>query len=206
MKKRIYSLMLGLAIICLTVEVEAQDRVEKFLSRLEAFNAKTTSIVSDFDQEQEFSFLDETMEASGQFYFMKPGVMKWDQKSPEAYAFVIKSDEAYKMEGGKKKNIPLNSPQIAGFKRFLLTTMDGSILQSGDFDVNIGFANGVVEVDLLPTKKTMKRMFEKVSLKFDEESLLLKELVFFETETDFRRIQFSNHQLNTLTDATVFTE
>lgn len=181
------------------LSLQAQDqRTDQFLNRLQEFGAKTESIASDFDQEQEFAFLDETMTAKGRFYFMKPGIMKWEQNEPEAYAFVIKSEEAYKIENGQKKKIPLNSPQIVGFKKFLLTTMDGSILESDEFSSEISFTGQQVSIEMIPEKKAAQRMFEKVVLKFDEQSLLLQELIFFETETDFRRIRFSNHQLNQL--------
>lgn len=197
--RRIKLQLAFILIFAVVLVLQAQDqRTDEFLDRLQAFGAKTESIVSDFDQEQEFDFLDETMKASGRFYFMKPGIMKWEQNEPEAYAFVIKSEEAYKIQDGQKKKIPLNSPQIVGFKSFLLKTMDGSILESDEFSSEVSFGDRQVIITLNPEKKAVQRMFERVVLKFDEQSLLLQELIFFETETDFRHIRFSNHQLNQL--------
>ncbi|RJE72874.1 MULTISPECIES: outer membrane lipoprotein carrier protein LolA [Reichenbachiella] len=184
----------------------AQDAaVEDFLKRLEAFNEKTTSIVSDFEQVQEFSFLEEKMNSSGKFYFMKPGIMKWDQIKPEPYFFVIKEDEAYKSDGNGIKKIPVNSPQIIGFKKFLMQTMDGSILKSDDFTHEITLTDLSAKITLVPQQRALKRMFSQVRLVFDKKTLLLTELTFYESAEDFRSVYFSQHELNTLTDAAQFT-
>ncbi|PIB36171.1 hypothetical protein BFP72_12575 [Reichenbachiella sp. 5M10] len=200
-----YRLMIVWACLWSTAVVGQEESVEQFLQRLEEFNAETTSIVSSFDQVQVLSFLDEEMKASGSFYFMKPSAMKWEQVVPEAYSFVITEDEAYKSDVHGTKKIPSNSPQIIGFKKFLLETMDGSILKSDDFENEIELVDGDAKITLLPKQKAMKRMFREVRLVFDVQSLLLKELVFQETPEDYRSIYFSNHKLNTLTDRTQFT-
>ncbi|UXP30773.1 outer membrane lipoprotein carrier protein LolA [Reichenbachiella agarivorans] len=194
-------------VLLLSAQLIAQrtDEVD-FLKRLEEVNKTTQSIVSDFRQVQEFSFLDEKMESTGKFYFMKPGVMKWDQTEPEKYSFVIKSDEAYKTDSHGTKKIPLNSPQIIGFRKFILETMDGSILTSPDYDSEVVLNAKTATINLIPKQKTVRKMFGKVVLVFDQQSLMLRELSLYETEDDYRTMYFSNHKLNTLTDQAQFTK
>lgn len=186
-------------------ETTAQNiSVNDFVSRIQEINGAVTSIESDFNQLQEFSFLDEVIASSGKFYFKKPNAMKWEQLSPEPYMFVLNEGEAYSFDGVKKQKMPANSPQLVGFRRFIMGTVDGSVFQGDDFETTVVENKDKLEVLMLPQNKALKRVFLKVEMVFDEETIDLLELKFFESEEDVRVISFTNHQKNTLTDYSIF--
>ncbi|MGL1886424.1 MAG: outer membrane lipoprotein carrier protein LolA [Reichenbachiella sp.] len=186
------------------IGVAQENELARFVSLLSTKNASLQSLESDFSQVQSFSFLDEVLKSSGKFYFKKPGSLKWDQTSPEAYAFVITPVAAYSFDGKQKKSMPANSPQLVGFKKFIMGTIDGSVFVGDDFKNEVTFINGTVKVVMLPQKKALKKIFERVEMEFDEQTLYLKELKFFESEEDIRTMTFTDQEINTLTNSTLF--
>jgi len=196
----------SLLFICfVSSNVFAQDiSINDFISRIEKINASVTSIESEFIQIQKFSFLDEVIESTGNFYFKKPNAMKWEQLSPEPYKFVLNDHEAYSFDGKDKKSMPANSPQLVGFKKFIMGTIDGSVFAGDDFETTIVENQEHIEVVMLPQKKAVKRIFLRVEMVFDKTTLDLDVLRFYESEEDTRIISFNNHQKNTLTDYSIF--
>lgn len=201
MKKLIYLLFMCLAVSSLS----AQDiPISDFIAQIQEANTSVLSIESDFVQIQRFSFLDEVIESTGNFYFKKPNAMKWEQETPEPYAFVLNDRNAYSYDGVEKKSMPANSPQLLGFRKFIMGTIDGSVFAGDDFETTIVQVSGQIKVEMLPKKKVLKRIFVKIEMTFDQSTLDLMILKFYESEEDTRLISFSNHQKNTLTDYSIF--
>ena len=198
-------LSLVLLICFVSSFLQAQDSIrEEFLKKIEVSTTTTQSISSDFEQIQELSILTEKQTSSGKFYFKNPGKMKWEQIEPSPYYFIFNEDAVIKFDGKVREQLPAGSPQVLGFKKFILGTVNGSIFKDNSFESSFSKEGNIVRVDMLPLKKMLKRRFDKVSFTFDFERMVLLELVFFENGGDKRTTRFFNHKIDVLEDDSLF--
>lgn len=202
-----WSCKIGIVLlIFISVEtVSGQESTEaEFINQIAKTKEQIRSITCQFEQTLALSVLLEEQKSSGNFFYRTPGQLKWEQQNPEIYTLVINGDESYKLEGEERKELAAGGMQVVGFKRFILGTMDGSIFNSDHFETNVMKQNGDWQVEMIPQKKSLSRRFEKISLTFDQQKMLLRQMVFSEAGGDTRAIQFLNHQINTLTDDSNF--
>jgi len=182
---------------------QAQDNIQKeFIDKI--ISKDVSSIYSDFEQIQELSVLSESQVSSGKFYFINPDKMKWEQIKPSPYHLTFNGNNVYKYDGGEKQKLPLGSPQVAGFRKFIMGTMDGSIFSDKNFTNTFTQNDDIVSIEMIPQKKMLKSRFDKITLSFDFEKMVLLELMFYEKGGDTRLIRFFNHKINTIKDTSIF--
>lgn len=202
--KSIYKILWLLAFFYVNTAVGQPTSDETFINEIIKTKESIRSIACQFEQTLVLSVLAEEQKSSGNFYYKNPGQLKWEQTKPSIYTLVINGDQSYKMEGTQRKELAAGGVQIVGFKRFILGTMDGSIFDSDHFESSFRKEEGSWQVEMIPQKKALSRRFEKINLTFDQESLLLREIVFLEPGGDTRTIRFLDHQINTLIDDSNF--
>jgi len=182
----------------------AQSTEQLFLKKLQESNSATQSIQSNFVQTQQLAIMEEPLISSGIFYYKKPGLMKWDQQLPSPYYFIINGETVTKFDGKKRKIMSANSPQFAYFKEFILGTISGDMFTSKKFATTYVQKEEVILIELRPLQKTMLKRIEKINMVFEFETSSLKELMITEVGGDKMEIVFSHHQINTITDNTIF--
>ncbi|SMD32175.1 Outer membrane lipoprotein-sorting protein [Reichenbachiella faecimaris] len=203
--KVIYKLVvLWLASLCIGESYGQDISQTEFINQIKNTKTEIESIASQFEQTLSLSVLASEQKSTGNFYYLNPGKLKWEQLDPSVYTLVINGDESYKIEGDKKKELAAGGIQVVGFKRFILGTMDGSIFNSDHFESSFRKENATWQVAMIPLKKALSRRFEKINLTFDQEKILLQQIVFLEPGGDTRTIRFFNHQINTLVDDSNF--
>ena len=163
---------------------------------MEASYSKMETLKSDFSQRKSLSFLEEDMLSSGQFYFVKPGMMKWDQNVPEAYYFIINKNEIIRFNGQKRQKIPAGSPQAMIFREFIIGTVDGSIFSDDRFKSTYLMMEKAYEIKLIPIDKNMAKKIEKITLRFNIDTLFLESMILSEKGGDESEISFFNQSLN----------
>jgi len=196
-------IMLALFLV-LTSEIRAQDIKDEFIARMKSYNSQVNSIASDFIQQRSLSIMEDVLVSSGEFFYKKPGLMKWDQQQPSEYYFILNGDKVIRFDGKKKKTIPANSPQVAHFKDFIIGAVNGSIFENKLYETEINKNGNRVMVILMPQQKAMSKRIEKIHLEFDYEKMILLNLILFEADGDKTTIHFSNQQINTITDLSIF--
>ncbi len=115
------------------VAASAQDVKEEFLQRMQITNAEVSSIHSHFVQKRTLSIMEDVLVSAGEFYYKKPGLMKWDQQQPTKYYFILNGTKVIRYDGQKRKIIPANSPQVSHFKDFIMGTVNGTMFESEQF-------------------------------------------------------------------------
>jgi len=184
--------------------VAQSSMMDEFIEQMKTVNAEVSSISSDFTQTQEMAIFANNEISKGRFYYMKDDRMKWEQKEPTSNYFVFNGDDAYLYDGKQKEKISAKNPRISTFKKFIMGTIDGSVFSDESFDNKISQQDHLIIIEMAPLKKALKKRFEKIILTFDSKKMILLELVFLESNNDKRTIHFYNHELNTLSDPTIF--
>ena len=180
------------------------DAKTEFLKRYSEVNLKTTSIQSEFIQEHHLEMMEEPIVSTGLFYYKKPNLMKWDQQEPSPYHLIVKGDEVVKFDGKKRKVLSAGNPQVAYFKNFIMGTVDGTLFESKQFESAFTKIDEHYKVLLTPTEKLLKKRIEKIELTFSENDLILQTLTIFELHGDKMILTFSNQEVNTISDNTLF--
>lgn len=205
-----FKIITGIVVLCLPIFLGMSPGVNNeikndFLQRMELANDTIQSLESDFIQERTLSIMEDALISKGKFYYKKPGLMKWDQVSPNPYYFILKGNKVLRFDGKKVKEIPANSPQVSHFKDFIMGTVDGSLFTSDLFESKFTREkNSNVKIVLTPLNKSMKNRISNLALVFDYDKMILLNLVIFEANGDQTKILFSNQKLNTITNNSVF--
>ncbi len=80
--------------------VEVPDRpmapeVKALVERMQAFYEKTSDFTASFHQDYTYKTSRRTQSSSGEVFFLKPAMMRWDYQKPSAKTFVLADEKAY---------------------------------------------------------------------------------------------------------------
>lgn len=199
-----YYLVTLLLFITLSAPVFAQNQGAAFATKLQEYYKSVKSITADFTQHKQSELFDEPLVSKGFFYYENPDRIRWEQQEPSATYFILNKDEVIQFDGESvKKSTGLNI-QMSIFRQFILSTVDGSILNDPSFDKSFQGKNGKMSITLLPMDKRMAKRLAKIELVFDEKTLLLDQLKMFENQDDFTEINFNNQKVNTAIPTSIF--
>ena len=200
--------LLILVLLVVHTSLEGQNMLDKedFLWKLKARGDSIQSIVSDFIQEREIALMEEVLRSAGKFYYKKPGLLKWDQNKPSRYYLIMREDKVIRFDGQKRKELPVNSPQVVYFKNFIMGTVDGSLFRSDQFTSHVESDDEEVKMMMVPVKGNLKKRFSRIILTFDRKTLMLKNIRIEEAGGDIMTIKFFNQQFNSLEDEHFFEE
>ena len=182
----------------------SSDVKKEFLTKYKAANEKMNSITSDFVQYRHLAIMNEPLKSTGKFYYKKADLMKWDQRSPSPYYFIVNGDKIIRFDGTRRKEMSVNNPQVSYFKNFIMGTVDGSLFESNQFNSEFTKTNELIKVVLVPIEKQMKKRIETIELLFNTNDLSLQGLTIFESGGDKMVIEFSNQEFNVINDNAVF--
>ena len=177
---------------------------EDFLSKLKKFNQENSSLTADFNQVKSISLMNSLLKSSGKFYYSKPEYLLWDQEEPSIYKFKLKGNKVELTQGNSTQVISSNNPQVVHFKNFILSTINGSIFDSDQFDSEFIRNGDQMEINLIPKNKMLKKRVSSLFLRFDYEQSLLQFLRINEVGGDYTEITFTNQKLNSITDTKIF--
>ena len=82
------------------------------MEQVNLFAGKTNSIVCEFRQEKEMSFMEETVVSGGKFYFQKEKLLRWEYTEPFRYAIVLNNSRIRIIDEGKNKDFDAGSNRM----------------------------------------------------------------------------------------------
>ncbi|WP_339864441.1 outer membrane lipoprotein carrier protein LolA [uncultured Algoriphagus sp.] len=181
-----------------------QDQDAVFAKKLQDHYKTVNSISADFMQRKQSLLFDEPLVSKGLFYYENPDKIRWEQLTPSANYFILNKEEVIQFDGKSvKKSAGLNM-QMSIFRQFIVSTVDGSILNDPSFEKSFQSKNGKMRISLVPLDKRMAKRLVKIELTFDEQTLLLDQLKMYESQEDFTEISFTNQKINTSIPESIF--
>ncbi len=176
------------------VEVSNKPDVEHKL--IEA-SSTTTSIVSDFKQEKQLEYLSTTIESSGKFWFKDGNKLRWEYTSPFNYLIVI-NNGVFTIKDEDKTNVfdTKSNKAFQELNEILISTVNGTLINSGKFDIEIYENNDAYLVKLAPKNIEMKEILKSIDLYFSKVDLAVFKVKMTETKEDYTIITFTNKELN----------
>lgn len=205
------SILLVLFVLAFMPESYSQEELAKmtdidaFKSNMQEAAARTYSITSDFVQHKHLDFLEESVLSRGVFYFEKDDKLRWEYQDPFYYLIVFRGDSI--MIRNDSKTSLYNAATNRMFKeinQIMVSMVNGSILESGDFAVSYFEKTGHYVLELIPHDSNMKEFLEKILIYINQDDYSADELFMMERSADYTHIRFTNKKLNEDIPANIF--
>ena len=151
----------------------------------------------DFEQLKHLSFLEEDVESRGVFFFQKENKLRWEYREPFFYLIIFNNDTVM-IRDENKTNVydAAAGKMFRQINEIMLSMVNGTILESDDFDFEYYEKPSSYKLELTPLDKNMQEFLSKIRLFINADDLSVDELYMIEKSGDFTRIRFINKRLN----------
>ena len=203
--KRLF-LSLVLFVVCL-VGTFAQGAADaKVIQHINAVASKMKTMQCDFVQTKYMKMLNDKMVSHGKMYYQQSDKLRWEYTSPYTYTFVLNGSKVLLSKG--KRNDVINVNQSKFFKeiaRIMMNSVIGKCLtDKKDFATTVSTTQSEWVATLVPQRKEMKQMFQKIVLHFNKSRKMVSVVELVEKKGDRTVIQLTNVKTNSPINAKVF--
>lgn len=204
MKKLLLSLVLML--VCASAAFAQSAADAKIIQQINAVASKMRTMQCDFVQTKHMKMLNDKMVSHGKMYYQQSDKLRWEYTSPYTYTFVLNGSKVLLSKG--KRNDVINVNQSKFFKeiaRIMMNSVVGKCLSDKkDFRTSIATTNSEWIATLVPQRKEMKQMFQKIVLHFNKSRKMVSTVELVEKKGDRTVIQLTNVKTNSSINAKVF--
>lgn len=204
MKKLLLSLVLML--VCASAAFAQSAADVKIIQQINAVASKMRTMQCDFVQTKHMKMLNDKMVSHGKMYYQQSDKLRWEYTSPYTYTFVLNGSKVLLSKG--KRNDVINVNQSKFFKeiaRIMMNSVVGKCLSDKkDFRTSIATTNSEWIATLVPQRKEMKQMFQRIVLHFNKSRKMVSTVELVEKKGDRTVIQLTNVKTNSSINAKVF--
>ncbi len=204
MKKLLLSLVSML--ICASAAFAQSAADAKVIQQINAVASKMRTMQCDFVQTKHMKMLNDKMVSHGKMYYQQSDKLRWEYTSPYTYTFVLNGSKVLLSKG--KRNDVINVNQSKFFKeiaRIMMNSVVGKCLSDKkDFRTSIATTNSEWIATLVPQRKEMKQMFQRIVLHFNKSRKMVSTVELVEKKGDRTVIQLTNVKTNSSINAKVF--
>jgi len=176
----------------------------KFKTELIKLSKETKSIITEFKQEKQLSFLKDPQLSEGMFYYEQKDKMRWEQNAPFNYTLLINGTTVRISENGKEKKIAGANKMMGRINALMIGMINGDIYNSNEFSIKYFTENDLYIVELTPKNKRLKSIFQTIELAFLKTTVRLKTLTFNDNSGDKTKMTFFNECFNQTIDKALF--
>lgn len=206
--KKILSILL-FSLLCSVASMAAgltPQKQQEVISRINKATSGLKSMNCTFIQIKYLSLLSDKMVSEGKMYYKQPNKLRWEYTSPYQYLFIFNGTKVYVGNKSRKDVIDTQSNKV--FKevaRIMMSTVTGTALSNtADFSIDVDNTNTSWKVTLVPKKKEMKKMFNKIELSFMKSNLMIDEINIYEKNNDRTNIKLKNISINGTVNESLF--
>lgn len=166
---------------------------EKLNSNLEKIN----SIKSDFIQQKQLEYLDETIVSKGQFWFKKENQLRWAYDEPFEYVIILINGKFIIKDESIVNVYDINSNQaFLEINNLIIGLVRGSMMDHAKFEIEAFENDTQYLVKLVPKDSNMSKVISNMEVYFDKKDLTVGKIIMHESASDFTVITFINTKLN----------
>jgi outer membrane lipoprotein-sorting protein len=166
---------------------------EKLNSNLENIN----SIQSDFIQQKELEYLDETIVSKGQFWFKKENQLRWAYHKPFEYAIILSKGKFIIQDESTVNVYDIDSNQaFREINNLIINMVKGSLMDYNKFEIEAFENSSQYLVKLVPIDTNMRKVISNMEVFLDKKDLTVGKIIMHESESDFTVLTFTNKKLN----------
>jgi outer membrane lipoprotein carrier protein len=193
-------------VLSTTVSLAQSTGDAKIKQQINAVASKMKTMQCDFVQTKYMKMLNDKMVSYGRMYYQQSDKLRWEYTSPYTYTFVLNGSKVL-LNKGKRSDV-INVNQSKFFKeiaRIMMNSVVGKCLtDEKDFKVSISTSSSEWVATLVPQRKDMKQMFQKIVLHFSRSQMMVSSVELIEKKGDRTVIQLKNVKTNSTINAKMF--
>lgn len=207
--KRLYVILFCMGLLTVTGEAAVtQQQTERTVKqKINQTASAVKTMQCDFVQTKHLKLLNDKLVSKGKMYYQKSDKLRWEYLSPYTYTFILNADKV--LLKNQKRNDVIDVKQNKIFKeiaRIIMNSVVGNCLTDDkSFKTSITATSTEWIATLLPQRKDMKGMFQKIILHFNKQKGQVAQVELIEKNGDKTLIELKNTKLNETIDAKMFT-
>ncbi|MBO7141447.1 MAG: outer membrane lipoprotein carrier protein LolA [Prevotella sp.] len=177
---------------------QAQDSEVQIRQKIAAAAQAMTSLQCDFVQTKQLKMLNDKMVSEGRMYYSQKDKLRWEYVKPYQYIFIMNGDRVLLKNKERSDVIDVRQNKIfREIARIMMSSVVGDCLSDDrTFKTSISTTGGDWVATLLPQRKDMKQMFQKIILHFDQRQATVSRVELVEKNGDQTTIDLKNIRKN----------
>ena len=192
------TILICLAILLASFTALAQDSEAQIRQKIAAAAQAMTSLQCDFVQTKQLKMLNDKMVSEGRMYYSQKDKLRWEYVKPYQYIFIMNGDRVLLKNKERSDVIDVRQNKIfREIARIMMSSVVGDCLSDDrTFKTSISTVGGQWVATLLPQRKDMKQMFQKIILHFDQRQATVSRVELVEKNGDQTTIDLKNIRKN----------
>jgi outer membrane lipoprotein carrier protein len=183
--------------------------LDDLLSRLEASSRDLQSLGGEFTQRNRLKLFKQELRSKGRFYYRRPRQIRWEYLDPDPSTLVLDGNTATLRTPGAAPQVfdlARDATMRAIFDQLLLWIGPSSFAAArADYDLSVGGSAEQPTLSLVPKAGgAVARAFQRVELRLDGKTLLLRGILLVEKNGDEKEITFTRLARNPTLPADAF--
>ena len=161
----------------------------------------------DFTQTKHLKMLNDKMTSKGRMYYQQTNRLRWEYTSPYSYTFILNDDKVLLKNAQRNDVIDVNKNKLfREIARIMMNSVVGtSLTDDKSFKSTIATNGNEWIASLLPQRKDLKQLFQKIILHFNKHNAMVKQVELIEKNGDRTVIELNNIRTNEKINADMFT-
>lgn len=190
---------------CSSAVAFAQTQQE-IIEQINKASAQMQTLECDFVQTKHLQILDDKMVAKGRMYYQQADKLRWEYVSPYTYTFILNQNQVLLKNNDRTDVIDVERNRI--FKeiaRMMMNSIVGNCLSDEKtFKTQVEVAGNEWVATLVPLKKDMKQMWNKLVLHIQPDMKVVSKVEMHEPSGDYTVIDLKNIRTNSPVNQEVF--
>ena len=202
--KRLFTLCFTV-LISLSSFAQTQEQVD-IIKQINEASAKLHSLECGFTQTKFLSILDDRMVSKGKMYYQQADKLRWEYLTPYTYTFILNQNQVLLKNDNRSDVIDVNQNRV--FKeiaRMMMNSIVGNCLSDEkSFKTTVSVSGNEWIATLIPLKKDMKQMWNKLILHIDSADKIVFKVEMHEPTGDYTIIDLTDIKTNQSIGSEVF--
>ena len=203
MKRLLFLILILSHIIPLSAQQLTEEQIKQKVNQT-ASAMKTMQC--DFVQTKHLKMLNNDFVSHGKMYYQQSNKLRWEYTSPYSYTFILNNDKV--LLKNKQRNDLIDVKQNKLFReivRIMMSSVVGNCLADDkNYKVSIATIGNEWVATLLPQRKDMKQMFQKLVLHFNAKKSVVNTVELFDKNGEKTIIELKNIRTNETITSNMF--
>jgi outer membrane lipoprotein carrier protein len=195
MKRLLFLILILSHIIPLSAQQLTEEQIKQKVNQT-ASAMKTMQC--DFIQTKHLKMLNNDFVSHGKMYYQQSNKLRWEYTSPYSYTFILNNDKV--LLKNKQRNDLIDIKQNKLFReivRIMMSSVVGNCLADDkNYKVSIATIGNEWVATLLPQRKDMKQMFQKLVLHFNAKKSVVNTVELYDKNGEKTIIELKNIRIN----------
>ena len=200
-------LILLFVLVSVHLSLMAQQNEAQIRQAITQAASTMKTMQCDFTQTKHLKMLNDKMTSKGRMYYQQTNRLRWEYTSPYSYTFILNDDKVLLKNKQRNDVIDVNKNKLfREIARIMMNSVVGtSLTDDKSFKSTIATNGNEWIASLLPQRKDMKQLFQKIILHFNRTNAMVKQVELIEKNGDKTVIELNNIKTNEKISADMFT-